>query len=49
MSRTIPSVRPKKMVSILIKMGFIKKRQSGSHLILQFKSNRVVVPMTTKI
>ena len=30
----VPILKPKELVSVLLKMGFVEKRQTGSHLIL---------------
>lgn len=44
------SFKPKEIVSILKKLGFIVKRQTGSHLIMyNFKRKKIIpVPMHTK-
>lgn len=44
------SFKAKEVVSILQKLGFIQKRQTGSHLIMHnLKLNRIIpVPMHTK-
>lgn len=44
------SFKPKEVVSILQKLGFLRKRQTGSHLIMFHPQSRVVisVPMHTK-
>ena len=45
----IPSLKPKEVVKKFEKLGFVKDRQSGSHIILYNRSQnkRVVVPMHT--
>jgi len=49
MSRA-PSLKPQKLVKILKKDGFVKKRQAGSHLHLYHpeKKIRMSVPMHNK-
>ncbi len=44
------SFKPKEVVSILKKLGFVEKRQTGSHVILyhQDKNKIIPVPMHTK-
>lgn len=44
------SFKPKEIVSILQKLGFLKKRQTGSHLVLFHPQSQIVisVPMHTK-
>ncbi len=37
------SFKPKEVVSILLKLGFLKKRQTGSHLIMFHPETQVVV------
>ena len=48
MSEKLPAVKPKEAVKVLLKIGFIKKRQTGSHLILAKNGKIVPVPMHTK-
>ncbi|MCL4365770.1 type II toxin-antitoxin system HicA family toxin [Patescibacteria group bacterium] len=44
------SFKPKEVVSILQKLGFAKKRQTGSHFIMFHPHSQIVisVPMHTK-
>lgn len=44
------SFKPKEVVSILQKLGFLKKRQTGSHLVLFNPKSQIVisVPIHTK-
>lgn len=44
------SFKPKEIVSILQKLGFLKKRQTGSHLIMFQPESQIVisVPIHTK-
>lgn len=44
------SFKPKEVVSILQKLGFVKKRQTGSHLIMFHPESKVIisVPIHTK-
>jgi predicted RNA binding protein YcfA (HicA-like mRNA interferase family) len=50
MSPKFPSLKPKTVVKIFEKIGFIKIHQSGSHLILRHPETkkRVVIPIHTK-
>lgn len=36
-----PQVRPKDLVKVLIKLGFIKDRQTGSHVYLKHPDGRL--------
>lgn len=44
------SFKPKEVVSILQKLGFVKKRQAGSHLVMFHPASKVVIsiPIHTK-
>lgn len=44
------SFKPKEVVSVLQKLGFLKKRQTGNHLVMFNPKSQVVisVPMHTK-
>lgn len=46
----MPAFKPKEVISILQKLGFIRKRQTGSHIIMYtYKSGITIsVPMHTK-
>ena len=46
----LPSLKPKNVVAILKKAGFVEMRQSGSHLTLANKANKkvTVVPLHSK-
>lgn len=46
----LPSFKPREVVKKLIKLGFIKHHQVGSHLTLKHpdKNRRAVVPMHLK-
>lgn len=48
MSAKLPVVKPKQAVKILLKIGFIKKRQTGSHLIMSKSGKIVPIPIHTK-
>ena len=50
MPQKLPVVKPKQIVKILKKIGFIERRQTGSHLIFSNPdTNRIVpVPMHAK-
>jgi len=39
------SFKPKEVVSILIKLGFIKKRQTGSHLMMFHPTSKITIPV----
>lgn len=44
------SFKPKEVISILQKLGFLKKRQSGSHAVMFHPESQIAisVPMHTK-
>lgn len=44
------SFKPREVVSVLQKLGFLKKRQTGSHLIMFHPDSQVVIsiPIHTK-
>lgn len=46
----LPVIRPKELVRILSKLGFVEKRQRGSHLILvnETKNKQITIPMHNK-
>ena len=37
------SFKPKEVVSILQKLGFVKKRQTGSHLVMYHPKSQIVI------
>jgi len=39
------SFKPKEIVRILEKLGFIPKRQTGSHLIMFHPGSKVIIPV----
>lgn len=39
------SFKPKEVVSILQKLGFLKKRQTGSHLIMFHPESQIIIPV----
>ena len=41
----LPSIRPRKIVQALKRVGFEEARQTGSHLILVNKEMRKIVPV----
>ncbi len=41
----LPVIKPKQAVKVLLKIGFIKKRQTGSHLILAKRGKIIPVPI----
>lgn len=44
------SFKPREVISILQKLGFIKKRQTGSHVVLYNSDTKIIisVPLHTK-
>jgi predicted RNA binding protein YcfA (HicA-like mRNA interferase family) len=48
MSDKLPVLKPKEVVKVLLKVGFVKKRQTGSHLILAKNGKIVPVPIHAK-
>lgn len=46
----MPAFKPKEVISILGKLGFIRKRQTGSHVIMYGSKSGITisVPMHTK-
>lgn len=45
MKLKLPILKPRQVVRTLLKTGFIKKRQTGSHLILLNPQNGKIVPV----
>lgn len=45
MSQKLPAVKPKQIVKVLKKFGFIERRQTGSHLILSNPYDNKIVPI----
>lgn len=42
----LPVLRPKKLLAILLKQGFVVRRQRGSHAVLKHPDTRMtVIPM----
>lgn len=41
----LPSLKPKKVVKILLKIGFMEARQTGSHLILVNREAKKIIPI----
>ena len=41
----MPTFKPKEVVKILKKLGFIEKRQSGSHLIMYNSELEKIIPV----
>ena len=41
----LPVIKPKEVVKALLKAGFIKRRQTGSHLILRHPETKKIVPV----
>ncbi|MFH1402147.1 MAG: type II toxin-antitoxin system HicA family toxin [Patescibacteria group bacterium] len=50
MSKKLPAIRPKQIIKILKKIGFVERGQTGSHLIFSHcQTNKIVpVPIHTK-
>lgn len=41
----LPSLKPKKIVKVLLKIGFAEARQTGSHLILVNTDTKKIIPV----
>lgn len=39
------SFKPKEIVSVLAKLGFVRKRQSGSHAIMFHPDTKITIPV----
>ena len=39
------SFKPKQIISILQKLGFVKKRQTGSHLVMFHPISKITIPV----
>lgn len=39
------SFKPKEIISILAKLGFVKKRQTGSHVIMFNPVSKIIIPV----
>lgn len=39
------SFKPKEIIAVLAKLGFIRKRQSGSHVIMFHPDSKVTIPV----
>lgn len=39
------SFKPREVISILKKLGFLEKRQSGSHLIMFQPDKKIIIPV----
>ncbi|OGD57164.1 hypothetical protein A2V71_01935 [Candidatus Berkelbacteria bacterium RBG_13_40_8] len=48
MDEKLPVIKPREAVKVLLKIGFIKKRQTGSHLILSKNGRIVPIPIHAK-
>ena len=48
MDEKLPVLNPKEALKVLLKVGFVKKRQTGSHLILYKDGKIIPIPMHTK-
>ena len=48
MSEKLPIISGKRLIKALKKMGFIERRQTGSHIILRKDNNTAVVKYTAK-
>lgn len=46
----LPVIRPRELVRALQKLGFLEKRQKGSHLIMvhEGKNKQIVIPIHNK-
>ena len=45
MSQKLRVIKPKQIVKILKKIGFVERRQTGSHLILSNSKTNKIVPV----
>ncbi|MCK5320079.1 type II toxin-antitoxin system HicA family toxin [Candidatus Parcubacteria bacterium] len=45
MTQKLPVIKPKQIVKILKKIGFVERRQTGSHLILSNPDTNKIVPV----
>lgn len=47
----LPVIKPQKLIKILTKLGFIEKRQKGSHLILvnEKRNKQITIPIHNKL
>lgn len=47
----LPVLRPRELVRALQKLGFLEKRQKGSHLIMvhEGRNKQIVIPIARKI
>lgn len=41
----MPAFKPKEVISVLTKLGFLRKRQSGSHAIMYNVSLNMTIPV----
>ena len=41
----MPAFKPKEVISILQKLGFIRKRQTGSHVIMYSSKSKITIPV----
>jgi predicted RNA binding protein YcfA (HicA-like mRNA interferase family) len=50
MSRRLPQLKPKEVIRALERLGFVNRRQTGSHVVLRHPINKytTVVPLHTK-
>lgn len=39
------SFKPKEIISILAKLGFLRKRQSGSHVVMFHPATKITIPV----
>lgn len=39
----VPVVKPRELIRVLVKIGCIQKRQTGSHVIFEYPKNRVLI------
>lgn len=45
MNTRLPSIKAKEVIKVLKQLGFIERRQTGSHLILRHKINKNIIPV----
>lgn len=43
MSKRLPQLKPKELIRVLEKFGFVKRRQTGSHAILRHPDTKIMI------
>ncbi len=39
----VPVIRPRELIRVLLKIGCVQKRQTGSHLIFEYPENHILI------